>query len=209
MVLFNARSNTGFSWKTLIGEYFQKSPWTIWLKTKGGNSVCLKIKETPEKNCVCEFSTKPSFPLTQLQPLFPVYIWPWLTAITVGPAKQAQSLPANLLVEEVFSARQVHLSRWPFQPARALLQIKKAAAAHLWNPARRPPARRRRGVAKLNPSSWHSKDFSVPRFLSTKAVHFAVLLSCSVNSLLLSDCFYCLSGLEVKYSLLKNPYSVN
>lgn len=69
-------------------------------------------KETPEKNIsVCKFSTKNGSPLTWLHILFPVYIWLWSVAIALGTGKQAQSLPANLLVEEVFSTVQVHLSR--------------------------------------------------------------------------------------------------
>lgn len=96
-------------------------------------------KDPPEKNCVCEFSTKPCSPLTQLQTVLPVCIQPWLTAIAMGPAKQAQSLPAYLLVEEVFFLPGKFICQGDLRSLRqALLQIKKATSARLWNPAWRP-----------------------------------------------------------------------
>jgi len=67
------------------------------------NTVSLKIKEPPENTPVfVNAAQNKGFSITWCHILFPVYIWLWFAAITMGTGKQAPSLPANLLLEEVF-----------------------------------------------------------------------------------------------------------
>lgn len=130
------------------------------------NSISPKIKEPPEKNSVCKFSTKNGSPITWLHMLFPVYIRPWSVAIAMGTGKQAQSLPVHLLVEEVFSTRQVHLSRWPSQLTLSVTADKEchlSVFVKLSSAASRGPPARHRGIAKQNPSYRHCEGFSVPQ----------------------------------------------